>query len=395
MAPGVAYASQRDLDKAQTQKGKIQAQLKDRETKIQSTKAEVSSVAADIKNLDQSITTASQELSSLMSEINVLEGDIAKAQEELEKAQAELKKSQDDFAQRIKVMYVNGDMGYLEVLLSSENMESFFTNVELVKAINKQDRELVVNIKTQVDIIRAKKQELDEKKAALEANRLQVEEKKAALEAANVAKQNYMSSLQNDLSAYEEDYEEMLKESGQLEAKIKQIRNDINQQKRLKELRRQEAAKKSNSTRRSSGVKELPMAGTPSIRSSKSLMWPVPGHSRISSPFGYRIHPVLKTSRLHSGVDIPAPSGTPIVAAKSGVVITASYMGSYGNVVMIDHGDIVTVYGHNSSLKVRVGQQVSAGQTIALAGSTGRSTGPHCHFEVRVGGRPTNPLSFI
>ncbi len=397
LAPGAVYASSKDLQKAQDQKKAIQEQLNKKQSVINSTKAEVSSVAEEIKDLDLSITSASAELFSLMDNIKALEGDIAKAQKELDQAQAELKKSQDAFAQRIKVMYVKGDIGYLDVLLNSQDMESFLTNIELIKSINRQDRKLVAKIKTQVDIIRAKKEELTQKKSALEGQKAQVEEKKRALEEANQAKQNYMVNLKGDLSAYEEDYDEMLKESKQLEARIQKIKNDIQEQKRLAELKRkaQEKANKAKRAGASGRVTELPMASSPYVRSNKSLTWPVPGHSRISSPFGYRIHPVLGTQRFHSGIDIPAPVGTPIVAAKPGIVITASYMGSYGNVVMIDHGDIVTVYGHNSVLKVSVGQQVSAGQVIALAGSTGRSTGPHCHFEVRVGGRPVNPLGFV
>lgn len=397
LAPGAVYASSKDLQKAQDQKKAIQEQLNKKQSVINSTKAEVSSVAEEIKVLDLSITSASAELFSLMDNIKALEGDIAKAQKELDQAQAELKKSQDAFAQRIKVMYVKGDIGYLDVLLNSQDMESFLTNIELIKSINRQDRKLVAKIKTQVDIIRAKKEELTQKKSALEGQKAQVEEKKRALEEANQAKQNYMVNLKGDLSAYEEDYDEMLKESKQLEARIQKIKNDIQEQKRLAELKRkaQEKANKAKRAGASGRVTELPMASSPYVRSNKSLTWPVPGHSRISSPFGYRIHPVLGTQRFHSGIDIPAPVGTPIVAAKPGIVITASYMGSYGNVVMIDHGDIVTVYGHNSVLKVSVGQQVSAGQVISLAGSTGRSTGPHCHFEVRVGGRPVNPLGFV
>ncbi|WP_094230601.1 murein hydrolase activator EnvC family protein [Urinicoccus massiliensis] len=397
LAPGAVYASSKDLQKAQDQKKAIQEQLNKKQSVINSTKAEVSSVAEEIKVLDLSITSASAELFSLMDNIKALEGDIAKAQKELDQAQAELKKSQDAFAQRIKVMYVKGDIGYLDVLLNSQDMESFLTNIELIKSINRQDRKLVAKIKTQVDIIRAKKEELTQKKSALEGQKAQVEEKKRALEEANQAKQNYMVNLKGDLSAYEEDYDEMLKESKQLESRIQKIKNDIQEQKRLAELKRkaQEKANKAKRAGVSGRVTELPMASSPYVRSNKSLTWPVPGHSRISSPFGYRIHPVLGIQRFHSGIDIPAPVGTPIVAAKPGIVITASYMGSYGNVVMIDHGDIVTVYGHNSVLKVSVGQQVSAGQVIALAGSTGRSTGPHCHFEVRVGGRPVNPLGFV
>ena len=124
------------------------------------------------------------------------------------------------------------------------------------------------------------------------------------------------------------------------------------------------------------------------------MSWPVKG--RITSPFGYRIHPILKTKNLHTGLDIAASTGTPVVAANTGTVIKAGWNNSYGNLLMIDHGGgIVTLYAHNSSLLAKVGDVVSKGQTVAKIGSTGMSTGPHLHFEVRVNGQYKNPMDWL
>lgn len=406
LTPGFVYASQKDLNQAMQDKKAVEAKIIQKQESINSTKSQVAQVENEIAALDASITKASEDLSNVLARISSLEEEIQVAQKELEEAQAKLKASQDAFAQRIKVMYVNGDVGYLEVLLNSENMETFLSNVELVSAINKQDRKLVAHIKEQVDIIHEKKQSLENKQAELKKEQAQVESKKAALESANAAKHAYMTNLESNLSLYEEDYDAMQREEQELERRINQIRSDINEQKRLEDLRKQEAKRqaqrtagsktRSNRQQSSSGaVAQRPEIAPVQIPSGGGLMWPLSGYSRISSPFGYRVHPVLGTRKFHSGCDIPAPAGTPVHAAKAGVVITASYLGSYGNVVMIDHGDKVTVYAHNSSLKVRVGQQVSQGQVISLVGSTGRSTGPHCHFEVRVGGKAVNPLGYL
>ena len=136
--------------------------------------------------------------------------------------------------------------------------------------------------------------------------------------------------------------------------------------------------------------------GTKFNYSSGKLGWPVPGRSNISSGYGSRTSPIKGKGEFHPGLDIPAPTGTAICAAESGKVISSGSINGYGYTVIIDHGNgLSTLYGHNSKLKVRVGQFVSRGDVIALAGSTGWSTGPHCHFEVRVNGRHTNPWSYL
>lgn len=409
------------LEDAKAEKAKIQSNLNSQASKIDSTRSEVNSVGRELAELDKKVTVARNELNQVNYEIEKLEAEIAKVKQELEAAKENLKEKQEIFGARMKVMYTNGSVGYLEVILNSKDMESLLTNTEMLNAIAKQDRDLIEEIKDQIEIIKEKEKELEVKQAELESKRAIVEEKKNQLEAATAEKAAYMSNLQNNLSVYESEYDAMLRESDEIERKIVGIQNELAEKERARkekeqqEYERQQAAKKqeesskstaqsTNTSKKSStrtrttsstAVKERPMAAEPSTRSNKSMTWPVPGHSRISSPFGYRIHPILGYRKFHSGVDIPAPAGTPVVAAKDGTVITATFMNSYGNVVMIDHGDTVTVYAHNSSLKVRPGQKVSRGQVVSLCGSTGLSTGPHVHFEVRVGGKVVNPLGYI
>jgi murein DD-endopeptidase MepM/ murein hydrolase activator NlpD len=135
----------------------------------------------------------------------------------------------------------------------------------------------------------------------------------------------------------------------------------------------------------------------PNVAYSGGIMqWPCPASTRITSKFGYRIHPVTKTKKLHTGLDIGVPTGSSIVAANSGTVIKAAWNNSYGYMVMVDHGGgIVTLYAHNSRLLVSAGQKVERGQQIALSGNTGVSTGPHLHFEVRVNGEYKDPQAYL
>ena len=193
-----------------------------------------------------------------------------------------------------------------------------------------------------------------------------------------------MKVLESNLDLYKAEFEKAQSNWDALDSEIARLQKEITAQKKAEEAAARRATRVHSNITVSSGP-----------RNGQSYTWPLPGHYSISSPFGYRVHPILGYSRLHSGVDIPAPSGTPIVAAKSGTVIMSQLMSGYGNVVMVDHGDTVTVYAHCSALNVGVGESVKAGDVVAFVGSTGLSTGAHLHFEVRVNGSPVNPLGYV
>lgn len=397
---------------AEAEKNKIESNMSTTQSKVNQTKNNVSSVQAEIQALDSQINAASYELEQLNNEIGILQGEIAKTREELEIAKAELEKNKELFAKRLRVMYMANDTGYLGVILNSNGVEELIGNAKMITSIADQDRELVDTIKKQVKEIEEKQALLEKQEAELRSKQATVESKKANLEAANAKKMSYMDSLIGDLTAYEAEYNEMLNQSAQLESKIVSLQNQMDEQARkeaeaarraAEEARRQAEATKqksqstaARSSAASSSSAVVNAAAEPIRREvSGSMYWPVPGNSRISSPYGYRIHPVLKYKKMHTGIDIPASSGTPIVAAKGGVVIASSFMSGYGNCVMVDHGGMVTVYAHCSSRAVSVGQRVSGGQTIAYVGSTGMSTGPHLHFEVRLNGKTTNPMNYL
>lgn len=385
------------LKEAENKKNNISAQMQDTKSQINNIKGEANVVEAEIARLDREINQANNHLISLNNEIDQLNIEIEKTKEELRIAHENLKEKQDIFAKRLRVMYINGDVGYLEVLLNSEDIETLLTNSEMISAIAQQDRELITYIKEQIDTIHDKTMKLESQMNELEGKKNEVAFKKASLESANAAKNQYMSTLQSNIAEYEVEYDRLLETSNQIEKEINRIKKDIEEQKRIAAEKARIAKEKAEQARKSSSTtaSSIKYKVSTSRRSGSSMTWPVPGNSRISSYYGYRLHPVLGYQKFHSGVDIPAASGTPVVAAAEGVVIVSTTMGGYGNVVMVDHGNTVTVYAHNSVLKCRVGDVVSAGETIALVGSTGLSTGPHLHFEVRIGGQTVDPLGHI
>ena len=253
---------------------------------------------------------------------------------------------EDNLNERLKVMYKNGSVGFVDILLGSSSISEFVSNMEIIQKIYKNDVEVLETLQKEHDELQEIKATLKKRKEKLAAQKTELASDKAELD----VKKKELEAEEDKLKA----------EADRLTAEIIKLMD-----------------------------KNSPYVGG-------EFTWPCPASRYISSSFGNRLHPTLHVWKFHTGIDIGCSAGKDIVAAASGKVIMSKVYGGYGNCVMIDHGGgIVTLYGHASKLLVSEGQTVKRGQTIALVGSTGRSTGPHLHFEVRKNGEYINPMNYF
>lgn len=286
------------------------------------------------------------------------------AQIELELKQKELEDRRVALGKRAKGIYESGQISYLELLFQAADLSDFITRMEYFTKLVANDRQLLMDIQTQKEQIALKTNELQSKRDQAAQLQVQAATVKADLDK---TKTQQRVALDQNKKAQEEAFDNIER----LEAEANAWNDKI---------RKLQAAQAG----RNGGV-----IGSVST-------WPVPGYYEISSPFGWRMHPITHKRSLHTGTDIVAPTGTKITAVGAGVVIMAGWNAAYGNMTIIDHGKgISTLYGHQSALAVSEGQSVQANQVIGYVGSTGWSTGPHLHFEIRESGTPTDPLRYF
>ena len=337
----------------------VNQEIDSKAAQLKAGKAKVSALTAEINALENKIYQTQAEINQLSFEINDTKAQIRVILNDLNYKLEELNQQSDDLNARLRNMYKNGNAGMLSVLLGSTTLSDVMTSMDMIQRIYESDAQLLIDLEQQYD-------EIDESKASLLVLKTQLLDQQKEQE-------NKRISLTQDQNSANEKRKQVKENNEELEKQIDALNEEANA------LTAQILLLQS---------KDEYIGGT--------MLWPAEASKTITSKFGNRLHPILKVNKMHAGIDIGARSGTNILAANAGKVISAGWNNSYGYMVMIDHGGgIVTLYAHSSKLLVQKGDIVKRGQVIALVGSTGMSTGPHLHFEVRVDGVYKNPLDYV
>ncbi|HEX2951168.1 MAG TPA: peptidoglycan DD-metalloendopeptidase family protein [Armatimonadota bacterium] len=308
--------------------------------------------------------------------VRVARGQLQQATHRLKQAQSELQHadtildsakrtyslSQQEVGNRLVAAYERGNQGYLELLLSARDFGDLLERMQLAAFMRDQDRHALQDLKAHKDRLAKYQRQVRGKTREVAIWRQQVSLLNERTQQEHYQVAENLHQVKSTRADYEAEYAALMRDSAEITAMLQRMQ--------------QTPAGRKRYTRVYAG----PVSGLPT-------------NGRITSTFGYRIHPITHTRRMHTGLDIAAPIGTPVFSAGGGEVIFAGRRGGYGNAVIIDHGHgKTTLYGHMSAIMVRVGQVVSRRQQIGRVGSTGFSTGPHLHYEVRINGAPVNPL---
>ena len=380
-----SYATSKAIEDTKKKVSSMEEEKKKVESTLKELEGKKSDTAAYVKELDRN-------LSALAGELTKLEGDISQKEEQIEEAKVELETAKitenrqyEDMKLRIQYMYENGQTGLLESMMQSESIAELLNRAEYASQITSYDRKMLEEYrKTRQEValkeeaLKTEHQELLTLQDSTKAKQSSVKTLMASKEAELASYETKIASAQGEIDQYNADIKAQEEHMARVEAEIRR---------KEEEARRAEEAKKNQSS--AGGDSTVKKGNT-------NFIWPCPASGRISSAFGDRSSPTEGASTNHKGIDIPAPSGSSIVAAADGKVVISTYSYSAGNYIMIDHGGgLTTVYMHCSQLLVKEGETVKQGQTIAKVGSTGYSTGPHLHFGVRSGGSYVNPSGYV
>jgi len=379
---------QQEIEEAQKKVNQLSAEKKETQEYVDALDAKIQLKQDEIDVLQADVDAIQAEVDALDASIAQTEARIEENQKQIDAKQAEFDKTFDEYCQRLRAMYVSGSASNIEVLLTCPDISSILTRSQMIKSVSEQDS-------AALNALMEKMSEIEAAKAQLEADRIQLQDDKAKREEdkkqrqaeldkieaakaelkAEVAEANALiTKLGNQQSEYLETISDDKKAQQQIENEIQAI---------IRESQRKNQQQSSGS---SSGDK------TPSSETAGSGKWIYPTKYHTVSG-GY---PNYSSGRYHGALDFPCPTGTSVYAVDSGTVIRAGWFSTYGNCVIIDHGNgVSSIVAHNSSVCVSVGQHVTQGQVVAYSGSTGNSTGPHVHLEARVNGTRVNPYNYL
>jgi len=362
-----------ELSDAQNKKDDLESrlsELKDLKKELERSRNSLNNYVTELDAGLNEIQTRISELDQLVAEkkqqLERIEEDLAKAVKEEARQYSQMKK-------RIRFMYEKSSVTYMQLLVGSSSISDLLNKATYIEQLSAYDRDMLVEYQKTKKRIEELQEDLGEEQEALEAVRKEATANEDAME-------TLIEDKQEELEAYESDI--------------------ANKEAAIKEYEDQIAAQDATIFALEKAVRDAERAQTASGNSIKygggKFAWPAPNYTRISDDYGWRIHPTLGVKKFHNGVDMAAPTGSPILAAADGQVVAASYSSSMGNYVMINHGSgLFTIYMHASSLGVSTGASVKKGAQIATVGSTGRSTGPHLHFGVRMNGEYVSPWAYL
>ena len=347
------------------QKQEITEQKQEAEQKLIYIQEDLSEAIVKIQELDDQIKAAQSDIDSLETELQGLQEQIDVISEKLEVIEANYLKNEELLKQRIVVMYEVGETTYLDILLNSKNIIDFLSNYYIIEQIIESDTQLLKQIEKEKNEVENTKNQLEENKASLKVKKAKKEQLAIITQNNKIVKEQAVANLTQEEQILQQKIDEYKAEEARIDAFIK-IATD-----------------------------EYQYTGD---YTGGVMAWPVAkSGTYITSSYGEREHPIQGVIKQHTGIDIGnAGYGAPVITAADGVVTMAGYYGGYGYCVIVNHGNgISTLYGHGQAILTEVGKEVKKGDLIMEVGSTGNSTGPHLHFEVRVNGYCVNPMPFL
>lgn len=355
-----AYAE--NISGLQEQSNEITEQLNETNNRLQAVQEELSTNMQKLQELDSQIAKSQEELNNINIQVDELIVQISENEEKLKKTQQEYDDIQGILDARLIQMYETPQLGFLQVLFESKGVTDFLSTYYAMKELAEYDKELLETVKKQKQDIETTKKILAEKKTQIVENKQSQQKKTQVLANTKTMREYYISKLTTEEQELQTQIDEYNFQVATIEAEIKLLA--IN------------------------SISEDYIGG--------AMIWPIPGYTKITSQYGMRVHPITGAYKLHTGMDVGAPLGTSFVAAGNGIVTKATFNNAYGNMVIIDHGGgVQTLYAHGSEIIAQIGQTVNAGDEVLKVGSTGYSTGPHAHFEIRINGQTVNPVEYL